>query len=114
VRFLLVATCDFLARIAKPEGETTFIEAVSCCCSHYQFVSLSSCQPEPVHFPYAGSNRVSFWWGLSAFQCLLASPSETDGTANSRFGGRAFNLVQLFGRLGKILAVHHWIFPQLT
>jgi len=25
MRFNLVATCDFLARIAKPEGETSFV-----------------------------------------------------------------------------------------
>jgi len=35
----------------QAKGWNDFIKAVSCCCSHYQLVSLSSCQPEPVHFP---------------------------------------------------------------
>jgi len=31
-------------------------------------------------FPRSKMFNVSFLWGLSAFQCLLASPIETDGT----------------------------------
>jgi len=40
-------------------------------------------------FPRSKMFKVSFLWGLSAFQCLLASPTETDGTIFSNVGKHA-------------------------
>ena len=40
-------------------------------------------------FPRSKMFNVSFLWGLSAFQCLLASPTETDGTIYSNVGKHA-------------------------
>ena len=114
MRFVLVTTCDFLARIAKPKGETTLFNqsraaAATISSSHLRAASRS-------RFTFPISEIIVFRFGEAYPRFNACSPllSETDGTANSKFGGRAFNLVQLFDRLGKILAVLHRIFSQLT
>ena len=113
MRFCLVATYDFLARIAKPKGETTFLKQTRAAAAAISSSRFRAASQSRFTFPRPKTFNVSFWWGLSAFQCLLASLNETDGTANSKFGGHACNLVPLLDRLGKILAVRHRIFSQL-